>query len=166
MILMRMNRRWLLGVTLVAGVIGGLWRYGGEPATAALAHPARPSAAAQAGASSESLPEIDLSRLDVQKSDAPITDAFEPRSWVPPAPRIKMTPAPPQAPPLPFIYVGKMMEDGRIVVFLSSQDRNYAVRSGDRLDGNYQVDDIKPTMMLLTYLPLNLQQSLAIGSAN
>jgi hypothetical protein len=40
------------------------------------------------------------------------------------------------------------------------------VRSGDKLDNTYQVDDIKPNVMLLTYLPLNLQQSLTIGSPN
>jgi len=40
------------------------------------------------------------------------------------------------------------------------------VRSGDKLDNTYQVDDIKPNVMLLTYLPLKLQQSLTIGSTN
>ena len=59
-----------------------------------------------------------------------------------------------------------MVDEGQIVVFLTRQERNYAVRSGDKLDNTYQVDDIKPSVMLLTYLPLNLQQSLTIGSPN
>ena len=59
-----------------------------------------------------------------------------------------------------------MVDDGQIIVFLTRQERNYAVRSGDKLDNTYQVDDIKRNVMLLTYLPLKLQQSLTIGSTN
>ena len=108
-----------------------------------------------------------MDKLNVEKSVEPIADAFEPRSWIPPQPRIKAPPPPPpQAPPLPFTYIGKMMEDGKVVVFLTRQDRNYTVRSGDKLDNTYQVDEIKPAVMTMTYLPLNQQQTLMIGSAN
>ena len=33
---MTTRRRWLLAITLGAGVFAALWKYGGEPATAAL----------------------------------------------------------------------------------------------------------------------------------
>lgn len=72
-------------------------------------------------------------------------------------------PAPP--PPMPFTYMGKMLEDGETVVFLTRGDRNYVVRKGATLDGQYRVDEIGPRTMVLTYLPAKAKQSLAIGSA-
>lgn len=162
-----LRRRWLLGSTLLAALVAASWKYGGEPATAALVKSAQPAQARSSDVAAAVLPELELDKLGIDKSHEPITNAFEPRSWIPPAPRIKAPPpAPPQAPPLPYTYIGKMLEDGKVVVFLTNGQRNYTVRSGDKLDDIYQVDDIKPTTMLLTYLPLNLQQSLLIGSAN
>ena len=164
-----MQRRWLLGSTLIAGVAAALDKYGGEPATAALARTENPLPAQRGRVLVVPLPELELEKLDLEKSRDPITNAFEPRSWIVPPPKIKQAPLPspaPQAPPLPYTYIGKMMEDGKIVVFLTRQELNYTVRSGDQLDNVYQVDDIRPTVMLLTYLPLNLQQSLPIGDAN
>src|SRR3954469_12092305 len=158
------RRRWLIGCTLVAGLVAVSWKHGGEPAKAALMQVERAQPGKRAHSAIDPLPQLKIENLELDKSSEPIVDAFEPRSWAPPAPRMK--PAPPQAPPLPFTYIGKMMEDGRIVVFLTQGERNFAVRSGDKLDNLYQIDDIKPTTMLLTYLPLNKQQSLAIGGAN
>lgn len=162
-----LQRRWVLGSTLVAGIVSASWKDGGEPATAALTHTERPLPAQRGRAPADALPELELEKLELDKSREPITNAFEPRSWAPPPPpKNNLPPPPPQAPPLPYTYVGKMVDEGQIVVFLTRQERNYAVRSGDKLDNTYQVDDIKPSVMLLTYLPLNLQQSLTIGSPN
>lgn len=72
---------------------------------------------------------------------------------------------PPPPPPVPFTYMGKMLDDGETVVFLTRGDRNYVVRKGATLDGQYRVDTIGPRTMVLTYLPAKAKQSLAIGSA-
>ena len=164
MMLTSRRRHWLIASTLVAGLVAALWKHGGEPAKAALMQVERSQPAKRAHSAIDPLPQLEIEKLELDKSSEPIVNAFEPRSWAPPAPKIK--PAPPQAPALPFTYIGKMMEDGRIVVFLTQGERNFAVRSGDKLDNLYQIDEIKPTMMLLTYLPLNKQQSLPIGGAN
>jgi len=161
-----LQRRWVLGSTLVAGIVSAAWKDGGEPAIAAFTHTERPLPAQRGRAPVDALPELELEKLELDKSREPITDAFEPRSWAPPPPKSNLPPSPPQAPPLPYTFVGKMVDDGQIIVFLTRQERNYAVRSGDKLDNTYQVDDIKPNVMLLTYLPLKLQQSLTIGSTN
>ena len=58
------------------------------------------------------------------------------------------------------------MDGSEIVVFLEKQNSNYAVRAGDKLDNTYKVDEIKPGVMTLTYLPLGQQQTIAIGAAN
>ncbi len=90
--------------------------------------------------------------------DSPATDGFggggSQRSAGPPPP-----------PPVPFTYMGKMLEDGETVVFLTRGDRNYVVRKGATIDGQYRVDAIGPRTMVLTYLPARAKQSLAIGSA-
>jgi len=119
-------------------------------------------------ASAGTLPSLPLERLDVKGSREAVSDAFEVRSWAPPPPPPPkpVPPPPPQAPPLPFKYMGKIMEAGQVVVFLERQDRNFVVRAGDKLDNNYQVDEIKPGVMTLTYLPLGQKQTLAIGAAN
>jgi hypothetical protein len=72
---------------------------------------------------------------------------------------------PPPPPPLPFTYMGKMLEDGKTVVFLTRGDRNYVVRQGATIDGQYRVDQIGARTMVLTYLPAKAKQTLAIGSA-
>ena len=159
------QRRWVLGSTLIAGIVAASWRDGGEPATAALVRTERPLPAQRSRSPVAALPELELEKLELDKSREPIANAFEPRSWAPPPPKSALPP-PPQAPPLPYTYIGKIVDEGQVVVFLTRQERNYAVRSGDKLDDTYQVDDIKPNVMLLTYLPLNLQQSLTIGSPN
>ena len=161
------HRRWLLVFALVAGVAAIASQYGGEPATVASAHTGGPSHSVRARPPADDLPKLELPKIDAGEPREPVGNAFEARSWAPPAPKTRLPQSPtPQAPPLPYTYVGKMMEDGRIVVFLARNERNYAVRNGDKLDGTYQVDDVRPTEMLMTYLPLNQQQSLAIGSAN
>jgi hypothetical protein len=167
MMLTAKRRRWLTCSALVAALATGSWKHGGEPATAALLQVEQTQPAKRARSAIDPLPQLEIEKLEIDKSNEPIVNAFEQRSWAPPAPKIKPGPPPsPQAPPLPFTYIGKMMEDGRIVVFLTQGERNFAVRSGDKLDNLYQIDEIKPTMMLLTYLPLNKQQSLPIGGAN
>jgi hypothetical protein len=73
-------------------------------------------------------------------------------------------PPPPVAPPLPFSAFGQMEEGGRTVIFLNGKDRSYAAAVGDVVEKNYRVDTIKDGMVVLTYLPLNLQQTLRTGT--
>jgi len=79
----------------------------------------------------------------------------------PPKPR---KPEPPRAPPLPFTYMGKMIENGQLTIFLTRGDKPYDVHSGDVLDGEYHVDVINPPLMEMTYMPLKEKQSLNIGA--
>jgi hypothetical protein len=65
---------------------------------------------------------------------------------------------------LPFAFIGKLIDDGKTIVFLTKADRNYVVRLGDTIDGTYRVDEIGEQSMTLTYLPLESKQSLAVGS--
>ncbi len=91
-------------------------------------------------------------------------DLFAPHSWQPPPPP-PPKPAAPKAPPLPFLYLGKVLEGGEILVFLGQGTRTHLLRRGDVL-AEYKVDEITPTEITFVYLPLNQKQHLTFGSAN
>lgn len=73
----------------------------------------------------------------------------------------------PTAPPLPFIYMGKLAENGNISVFLTRDDKPYVVHIGDVIDGVYRIDAIHSTLLEMTYLPLSQKQTLnMLGNTN
>lgn len=93
---------------------------------------------------------------------------FTSQSWTPPPPPPPKPPPPPPptAPPLPFVYLGKKIEDGAWEVFVARGDRTYIVRERSLLDGMYRIDSIKPPLLSLTYIPMNQVQTLAIGGSD
>lgn len=162
------QRRAILGGVLVATVAAALAPGEEETAPAPAARTARPgreTSAARSGVSGEALPQLKLDLLAQPASRESVRDAFEERSWAPPPPK-PAPPPPPVAPPLPFKYMGKIMDGATIVVFLVRQDSNFTVRAGDKIGGNYQVEEIRPGAMTFNYLPLGQKQTLAIGAAN
>ena len=94
---------------------------------------------------------------------------FARQDWTPPPPPPPAStappppPPPPTAPPLPFTYIGKSLQDGRWEIYLARGDRSYLVHEAAVIDGTYRVDAIKPPLLTLTYLPLNEVQQLNIG---
>ena len=97
---------------------------------------------------------------------------FAAHSWYvqPPAPPpaavapVATEPAQPVAPPMPFAYMGTYTPDGAApVFFLTRGDRVYDVRVGDTLDDTYHVDALNNGQLVLTYKPLNVQQTIITG---
>jgi hypothetical protein len=94
---------------------------------------------------------------------------FSAHSWYvappapPPAPVVAQPPPVPTAPPLPFAFMGSYRADGAATYFLTAGDRVYDVKIGDTLDNTYSVDGVKSGQLLFTYMPLRIQQSLAVG---
>ncbi len=159
------RRRWtILGSLLLLSIGSSLWLDMGDSdgaSVVAVAKTGKRPAARQSGAAET----LALNALRRQPPADKPEDAFAAKSWyVPPPPPKALPPPPPTAPPLPFAYLGRMVEDGRTTVFLTWQDRNYAVKAGDTLDGTYRIDEIDAGSVTLTYLPLNVQQTLAMGS--
>lgn len=74
-------------------------------------------------------------------------------------------PVVPRAPPLPFVYQGKSLEDSGVVVFVNQGSRTLLLRKGDVLP-NYRVEDVNPSRMTVLYLPLQEIQTLNFGSAD
>lgn len=77
-----------------------------------------------------------------------------------------LPPPEPIMPQLPFVYAGKLIDDGEYVVFLSHGKRNLIVRNGDVIDDVWQVASIASSDMQFKYLPLKTQTSLVIGEMN
>ncbi len=114
-----------------------------------------------------------LTRLAHRVSEGKAVEAlFHTQSWYvappapPPAPVVVVKPPPPTAPPLPFTVMGRYAHPGdRTVYFLTRDDRVFDVHIGDTIDNIYSVDGTANGQLLLTYKPLNIQQSLPLGDS-
>jgi hypothetical protein len=67
------------------------------------------------------------------------------------------------APPLPFVYMGRLAEQNT-TAFLVMGDRNLVVKPGDVNDNTYKIEEVGESAMVLTYLPMNQRQTLPIGT--
>ena len=106
--------------------------------------------------------DIDLAKLEERKDEGAKVDAFAPRNFAPVVPpQAAAAPAKREAPPLPFKYLGKMVEDGKLSVFLTNGDESITVHAGERV-GDYRVDKITEAEVRFTYLPLKTKQSLPL----
>jgi hypothetical protein len=113
--------------------------------------------------------DIDLSRLERAQSegqkDAPQANPFAALSFAPPpAPRrqARAKAEPPQAPPLPFRYAGKLTQGGKTEVFVVRGEEIISVAAGQNIDAEYRVDELGPERIAFTYLPLKTRQSLEL----
>ena len=100
--------------------------------------------------------------------DAPcpvaVVDLFRAQSWLPP-PLPPPPPPPPQAPPLPFVYLGQMVDGNRIAVFVAQQQQTLIVHAGDTIGDSYHVDSVTPSLATFTFLPLGEKQQLPLRTA-
>lgn len=113
---------------------------------------------------------VALEKLRGHGLDPNNADPFAARSWRKPSPRpvagteaLAPPPPPPTAPPLPFVYMGKLVSDEGNAVFLIQGERNLVVHEGDVIDSLYRIDKFAETRVTLTHLPTGIQQTLVIG---
>lgn len=103
---------------------------------------------------------------------APLTsqpqDLFKVHSWLVLAPvrKVKPQPAPlPVAPPAPFTYVGKLDDSPTgTQFFLMENGRLFSVLKGEKIDRQWRLDNEDASSIHLTFLPLNLPQTLTKAS--
>jgi hypothetical protein len=156
----------IAGLVLVATVVSG--RDKGPDAGDLVAAPVERAARAPADTTAH----LDLERLQRRGKETVIGNNIFGAPEQPPAPaapqdapRAAAEPAPPpapEAPPLPFRYLGQMVEDGRKLVFLARDDTQISVQAGQTIGKEYRVDQIAKNEITLTYLPAGIRQSLAI----
>lgn len=105
---------------------------------------------------------------DVFMSNIQLKDEIE---FPSPGPQISTPPpqpllTPPTPPALPFTYIGKLIEGREIVVFLGLRGKNLAVKTGDTIQNTYRIEEIKPPLLIVTYIPMGIKQSIQIGETN
>lgn len=167
------RQRWIAyAIALALALVAARWAGGqdrAEPRSAGAQSARDARDATPAATRTEALPELQLDRLGKRVAPAPAGDPFQTQSWAPPAesmPRRNLAPPRPVAPPIPFDYIGKMVDDATTIVFLRRQDRNYVVRAGDTLDGTYRVEKVGDDALELVYLPLGARQALPFAPAD
>ncbi len=161
---MNTRQRWL-AVALVAVLVASFWPASED--TVEVVERSRPSPdvpaatpkATEPGAAARPTgPVASAERLPRMKADL-----FPRQTWVPPPkPVVRPPPPPPSPPPLPFKYLGRWVEDGRLTVFLMQGEQPIPVKQGEVLSGNWRVDEITARSVVFTYLPLDMQSTLGI----
>ena len=70
------------------------------------------------------------------------------------------------APVNPFVYAGKVVEDGKVTVFLLDGEKSHAVNVGDVIEEIWKVKSISPPNMTLRNLPLKIEMQMEIGATS
>lgn len=141
---------FLAALALAAGMVAGRER----PAVELVEHSPRTVQPVEA--------DLDLSSLDRVEAKGPQADPFARKTFVQAQPRAARAASAPVAPPLPFRYIGKLVEDGRLEVILLRGAEHFTVAEAGPLDAEYRVDEVSETRIALTYLPLNSSHVLEI----
>jgi hypothetical protein len=105
--------------------------------------------------------DIDLAKLEARVDEGAKIDAFAPKNFSPVVPPQAGATAKREAPPLPFRYIGKMVDGGKLAVFLANGAESYTVTEGERV-GDYRVDQISDAEIRFTYLPMKAKQTLPL----
>jgi hypothetical protein len=157
-----------LAVTIVLSAASGKgWQTEDEPAP-----PPKIPMPRVAKQPAQPLPRIELERL--QRQDGPAEtgtaagNAFKAMSWYvpppPPPPRPPpkpLPPPPPTAPPMPFSFMGRYVEGEILIILLLKGERIYTVSEGEVIDNTYRVERLSGGQLELTYLPLNIKQTIS-----
>jgi hypothetical protein len=115
---------------------------------------------------------VELERLNRPgaAADPEVGKAFSAISWYvppppppPPPPPRYVPPPPPTAPPMPFSYFGRYEEGDTLIILLVKGERIYTVSAGDVIENTYRVEGLAGGRLELTYLPLDIRQTLSTG---
>ncbi len=124
--------------------------------------------------------QLDVSKLGQRKFSPVAGELFASTNWVPKrtviddheeeqairmaqAARASAPPAP-TAPPLQFKYAGKAIADNETWVFLSQSGENLITKIGGKINDTYRLDSVNDNAITMTYLPLNIKQTLTINN--
>ena len=167
------RQRWTVLITLLtAALSAAAWVRDGDKAADAQivdapARQARPASGTPMR-TEQAQERVHLEKMHVRATAQRADDAFAPRSWRKPVPKAQAAAnaaviAPPSAPPLPFVYMGKLLSEDARAVFLTLGERNLIVHEGDVIDSIYRVGKLSDAGLTFIHLPTGIQQNLPIG---
>jgi len=170
------GKRALIGVSIAAIVMTAISDDGSGAVQTARTGKPPPVKTAAPQQGTPKLVHVELERLNRTapqregEAEAEIGNAFRATSWYvpppPPPPPPPLPPPKPAAPPMPFTYLGLYEEGSGKVIMLVKGDRVYTVTEGDVIENTYRVERVTTEMVELTYLPLNIRQSIRTGAAS
>lgn len=158
------KRQWFLGGTLAITLGAVAWVSQFESGDAAADIASAPRISGRHNSTATTDEQAPRPAQQLRYSDS-VKDIFA--TPLPPAPAepIAAEIMAPAAPPLPFTYMGRVVENGSEMIFLASAQHNYMAHIGDVLENNYRIDSIGNGQVLFTYLPLMMVQTLEIGES-
>lgn len=164
-------------VTLALAFAAFRWPAGGDPSPAGTQRSA-PPAPAQSGPAPDRVAAVASDRIELEAFEhrrrlsggaARVQDAFAAAAWdgAPAASAPPAGPAPPRvaatAPPPPFRFLGRYDDGATATVALLAGERVYIASAGHVIDGTWRLDRLGPQELELTYLPLQLKQTMSTG---
>lgn len=159
------KRQWFLGGALILtlGAVAWASQFENSDAEATVASVSHKTTRheSDAEAAQQATPHIEPS---ARYSDS-VKDIFALPVSQPPPVQMPQEIIEPAAPPLPFTYMGRVVENGSEAIFLATAQQNYMARSGDVLESHYRIDSIGDGQVVFTYLPLKSVQTLEIGES-
>ncbi|CDG81313.1 hypothetical protein [Janthinobacterium agaricidamnosum] len=175
-------KKIVLGAAAIATLLAAYFAPDDENsvvAPAAATTRAAPAAAPQALATALARPAgIDLAIHPRREDEDDLGNLFAKQSWQSEAPKKVLSQQLAQpggaapsnanagAPPLPFRFLGRFVDDGKTAYFLQVDGRNVVARVGEKIDDNYLFDNAAGDTLSFTYLPLKQKQSLVVGDLN
>jgi hypothetical protein len=109
--------------------------------------------------------ELDIARLRRAELGKPTRNLFGSEAAAKPADAERDAPPVLERPVIPFVYAGKLQDEGGYIVFLTAGDKNHSVREGDLVD-EWQVRSIKPPQIVMHNLPMKQDVTMMIGEVN
>jgi len=168
---MKLSRRALL-LVLAATVALVMFDQDTPARSTNVAEPQRPVRAAPADrrAAQPSPPAFDATRLDRiaqrTRSEQEPKDPFSVDEPEPAVLPVKLQPAPPpsppQAPELPFRYLGSQEAGGARTLFLEQQLETHIVKVGDIIANAWRLDEVNQGAAVFTYVPLGQRRTLSL----
>ncbi|PWF40453.1 secretion system X translation initiation factor [Massilia glaciei] len=163
---------WIL-IIAGAGLAAAAYEAGGKQETSSANRARRAPVASALVQQRPARPALlqELEALQVGRAQTPAAELFGAKSWyvapppAPPPPPVQAAPVQPSAPPLPFTFMGKLVEAERLTVFLVKQERVYMASEGDVIDDTYKLEKIEPGRLTLLYLPLKTVHTLVVGES-
>jgi hypothetical protein len=104
--------------------------------------------------------------------DAGAADPFATATLSPPPPpqqraaAARLPAAVPAMPPLPFRYVGRLLDKGKREVLLMRGEHLFSIAAGDKIGDEYLVDHVGDSSIRFTYLPLKMKQNMQLPGVN
>lgn len=89
-------------------------------------------------------------------------DIFAAYSWEPPKPEVTPIKEPPRAPPVPFVFAGRLQADGPPAYILAEGARMHVVAVGEQV-GDFKLQQASSGALEFLHVPSNLPATLIIA---